>query len=52
MPPSDSKPRVCARSLSHDLVDICRLERIIVLALDNDGSDDEPRSATQPLPSR
>jgi hypothetical protein len=42
----------CARSLSYELVDVRRLERIIVLALEGDISVDTPLSAAQALPSR
>ncbi len=42
----------CARSLAYELVDVRRLERIIVLAIDGDPAVDEPLSAAQVLPSR
>ena len=42
----------CARSLSYELVDVRRLERIIVLALEGNAAVDEPLSAAQALPSR
>lgn len=42
----------CARSLSYELVDVRRLERIIVLAIDGDPAVDEPLSAAHALPSR
>ena len=42
----------CARSLAYELVDVRRLERIIVLALEGDASAHEPLSAAQALPSR
>jgi hypothetical protein len=42
----------CARSLAYELVDVRRLERIIVLAIEGDPAVDEPLSAAQALPSR
>jgi hypothetical protein len=42
----------CARSLSYELVDVRRLERIIVLAIEGDPAVDEPLSAAHMLPSR
>ena len=42
----------CARSLAYELVDVRRLERIIVLAIEGDPAVDEPLSAAQVLPSR
>jgi hypothetical protein len=42
----------CARSLAYELVDVRRLERIIVLAIEGDPAMDEPLSAAQVLPSR
>jgi hypothetical protein len=42
----------CARSLAYELVDVRRLERIIVLAIEGDPTVDEPLSAAQVLPSR
>jgi hypothetical protein len=42
----------CARSLAYELVDVRRLERIIVLGIEGDPAVDEPLSAAQVLPSR
>jgi hypothetical protein len=42
----------CARSLAYELVDVRRLERLIVLAIDGDPVVDEPLSAAPVLPSR
>ena len=42
----------CARSLAFELVDVRRLERIMVLAIEGDPAVDEPLSAAQVLPSR
>ena len=42
----------CARLLSYELVNVRRLERIIVLAIEGDPELDEPLSAAQALPSR
>lgn len=42
----------CARSLAYELVDVRRLERIIMLAIEGDAAVDEPLSAAHVLPSR
>ena len=42
----------CARSLAYELVDVCRLERIVVLAIEGDPAINEPLCAAQLLPSR